>query len=107
MNMNQNNNIFDRRLRGLLSVSGVERGELQHQVRAASQGHLGPGMLVRQGGRPPLDEVPAHGADDGGVLSQQAADRSQQIEMARVQGIVLCNDTSSPQKNHLKTMTKK
>ena len=28
MNMNQNDNIFDRRLRGLLVVSGVERGEL-------------------------------------------------------------------------------
>ena len=28
MNMNQNDNIFDRRLRGLLVASGVERGEL-------------------------------------------------------------------------------
>ena len=32
MNMNQNNNIFDRRLRGLLSVSGVERGELARHL---------------------------------------------------------------------------
>ena len=30
--MNQNNNIFDRRLRGLLSVSGVERGELARHL---------------------------------------------------------------------------
>ena len=67
----------------------------------------GPGLPPEKGEVPPLDKVPAHGADDGGVLSQQAADRSQQIEVARVQGIVLCNDTSSPQKNHLKTMTKK
>ena len=32
MNMNQNNNIFDRRLRGLLSASGVERGELARHL---------------------------------------------------------------------------
>lgn len=32
MNMNQNNNIFDHRLRGLLSVSGVERGELARHL---------------------------------------------------------------------------
>ena len=31
-NMNQNNNIFDRRLRGLLSASGVERGELARHL---------------------------------------------------------------------------
>ena len=30
--MNQNNNIFDRRLRGLLSASGVERGELARHL---------------------------------------------------------------------------
>lgn len=32
MNMNHNNNIFDRRLRGLLSASGVERGELARHL---------------------------------------------------------------------------
>ena len=32
VNMNQNNNIFDRRLRGLLSASGVERGELARHL---------------------------------------------------------------------------
>lgn len=32
MNMNQNDNIFDRRLRGLLSASGVERGELARHL---------------------------------------------------------------------------
>ena len=32
VNMNQNNNIFDRRLRGLLSVGGVERGELARHL---------------------------------------------------------------------------
>lgn len=32
MNMNQNNNIFDRRLRGLLDTSGVERGELARHL---------------------------------------------------------------------------
>ncbi len=30
--MNQNNNIFDRRLKGLLSASGVERGELARHL---------------------------------------------------------------------------
>lgn len=32
MNMNQNNNIFDRRLKGLLAASGVERGELARHL---------------------------------------------------------------------------
>ncbi len=30
--MNQNNNIFDRRLKGLLSASGVDRGELARHL---------------------------------------------------------------------------
>lgn len=30
--MNQNNNFFGRRLKGVLSVSGVERGELAHHL---------------------------------------------------------------------------
>ena len=32
MNMNQNNNIFDRRLKAILSASGVERGELARHL---------------------------------------------------------------------------
>ena len=32
VNMNQDNNIFDHRLRGLLSASGVERGELARHL---------------------------------------------------------------------------
>ena len=32
VNMNQNNNIFDRRLKAILSASGVERGELARHL---------------------------------------------------------------------------
>ena len=86
---------------------GPREGQLQHQIRAAADGGLRPGVLAQQGEVPPLDEAAAHGADDGGVRPQQFPGTLQLEQMSAVQGIVLCNDTSDLQKIPSDLMTKK
>ena len=51
-------------------------------------------MLGQQGEVPPLDEVPAHGADYRGLSAQKLPHPAQLAEMPAMQGIILCYDTS-------------
>jgi hypothetical protein len=82
----------------LRRAEGPGQGQLQHQVGSAPDGGGGPGPLVHQGEVSPLDEIPAHDADDGGTGPQAAAGFLQQVDVSIVEGIVLCYDTSDGHK---------
>ena len=92
---------------------GLRRGhspgqrQLQHQVRAALHDGPGPLVLANQGKITPLDEVAAHGADNGGVGSQQPPGLLQQAQMPAVQRIVFYDHTCNSHKFHPNPVTKK
>ena len=83
------------------------QGDLQHQVRAALNGGLCPSPAAHHGEIAPLDEIAAHGADDGGVRPQQAADLLQKMDMAHMHRVIFYYYTRSLHKIHLELMTKK
>ena len=87
--------------------SGIGGGQLQHQIGAAAHRHLGPCQLVRHSRLAPLDEVAAHGADNGSIRPQKGTGALQLQQMPPVEGIVLCYNTSNGHVIPPKFMTKK
>ena len=79
--------------------------QLQHQIRAAAHGSLGAHMLAADGKIAALDEVSAHRAYNGGILSQSAADLADLPGVPGVKGIIFTYDTSSFHGNPLKTVS--
>ena len=53
--------------------------QLQYQIHTAFHGGFGPGVLAHQSEVAPLDEVAAHHADDGRLLTQLLPDLPDQI----------------------------
>ena len=80
--------------KALCRGAGPGEGDLQHQVRPGADGSLRPGVLGEQSEVPPLDKVPAHGADHRRLRPQALPRLPQLVEMPSMQGIVLCYDTS-------------
>ena len=87
--------------------AGPGEGDLQHQVRPRADGGLRPGVLGQQREVPPLDEVPAHGADHRRLLPQKGPDPPQLMAVSPVKGIVLCYDTSCRHANSPRSGNKK
>ena len=63
-------------------------------------------MLVKNRRCAALDEIAAHGADDGGSGAVLPPDGLHQGRVAIVQGIIFCYDTSGFHICHLKAVTK-
>ena len=71
---------------------GVQRRQLQHQVRAAQKGHPCPDMLVQHGRRPALDEIPAHD-HDGIVCLREMPGLLQLVQMSVVERVIFGYDS--------------
>ena len=61
-------------------------------------------MRPHDGKIAPLDEAAAHGADDGGLRAETAAQLADLPGVAAMEWIILTYDTSSPHKNHNNTL---
>ena len=70
-------------------------GELQNQVSAAENSGLCPQGLVQNGGHAPLDEVAAHGADDGTVRSKFRFYPVDLLLMPQVEGVIFTDNANS------------
>ena len=63
-------------------------------------------MLVKNRRCAALDEIAAHGADDGGIAAVLPPDGLHQKRVAIMQGIIFGYDTSGFHICHLKAVTK-
>ena len=77
------------------TVAAVLRNirQLDDKIRPGSDGRHGAGMLGKYGEISPLDEVPAHGADDCPILPQHGAGLCNMADMPVMNWIILTNNS--------------